>query len=133
MNYWLLKSEPESYSWQEMKSDSITEWNGVRNYQARNHMMQMKTGDLAFFYHSGKDKEIVGIVEVIREYYPDSQDPKFVVVDVKYFKDLTIPITLHKIKMHQELMHLPLVRQSRLSVMPIGKKEWEIILKLAGS
>jgi predicted RNA-binding protein with PUA-like domain len=133
MNHWLLKSEPESFSWQDMKRDITTKWDGVRNYQARNYMMQMKPGDKAFFYHSGKDKEIVGIVEIISDYYPDPSDPRFAIVDVKYLKDLNIPVPLQKIKMHHELTHLSLIRQSRLSVMPIGKIEWEILLKLAGS
>lgn len=132
MNYWLLKSEPESYGWHDMKRDNITKWEGVRNFQARNYMMQMKTGDFAFFYHSGKEKQIVGIVEVEQEYYPDPQDPKFVIVDVRYCKDLAKAVSLQKVKMHHELLQLPLVRHPRLSVLPIGKKEWELILKLAG-
>ena len=133
MQYWLIKSEPSSYSWQQMQNDITTCWDGVRNYQARNYMKQMRLKDHAFFYHSGKDKEILGIVEVIKEYYPDHTDKtgQFGMVDVKYFQPLQNPITLKKIKSSKELSNILLIKQSRLSVMPITQSECDIIITLS--
>ena len=133
MKFWLLKSEPSTWSWQSQLSVKKEMWDGVRNYQARNNMMKMKKGDLCFFYHSVNEKQIMGIVEVVREYYPDPTDQtgRFVVIDVKYNKELKKPVTLSEIKLQSELEHLALIKQSRLSVMPIDKKSWNIILKIS--
>ena len=129
-NYWLLKSEPSSWSWNDQKREKITMWDGVRNYQARNNLMKMKTGDLCFFYHSVIEKKIIGIVEVVKEYYLDPTDvtKKFVAVDVKIKSELKNPITLEVIKKIRELKDMPLIKQSRLSVMPITKIEWKTII-----
>lgn len=134
MNYWLIKSEPSTYSWEQMQRDKTTHWNGVRNYQAANNLKSMKRGDLAFFYHSNEGKEIVGIVEVVKESYPDpsDKDGKFVMVDVKAGKSLKEPVTLAAIKSHSALKTMALVRQSRLSVCPVTAKEWATICKLGG-
>ena len=133
MNYWLLKSEPSSWSWNDQIRDNITMWDGVRNYQARNNLMMMKRGDLCFFYHSVSEKQIIGIVEVCKEFYIDPTDitKKFVAVDVKLKKQLKKTVTLEQIKNKKELSNLPLIKQSRLSVMKIMKKEWKIIIKMA--
>ena len=132
MAYWLVKSEPETWSWNDQVKAGVTFWDGVRNYQARNNMQAMKTGDQAFFYHSGKERAIVGIVEIVKEFYPDPSDEsgKFGMVDVKMKKALTEPVTLAQIKAEPSLEDIALVRQSRLSVMPIKEDEWNTILKL---
>ena len=129
MRFWLLKSEPLSWSWKNQLTEKVTMWDGVRNYQARNNLMKMKENDLCFFYHSVKEKRIMGIVSVIREYYPDPTDDsnRFVVVDVKNKRTLKKPVTLESIKNEKKLSHLALIRQSRLSVMPIDKKSWNLI------
>ena len=131
--YWLLKSEPSTWSWQDQSKVKKDMWDGVRNYQARNNLMQMKKGDLCFFYHSVNEKKIVGIVKVVKEHYPDPTDKskKFVVVDVAKYKTLKYPVSLEKIKNVTKLSHLALIKQSRLSVMPIDKKSWEIIIKMS--
>ena len=131
--YWLLKSEPSTWSWQDQSKVKKDMWDGVRNYQARNNLMQMKRGDLCFFYHSVNEKQIVGIVKVVKEHYPDPTDKskKFVVVDVAKYKTLKYPVSLEKIKNVTKLSHLALIKQSRLSVMPIDKKSWEIIIKMS--
>ena len=135
MNYWLLKSEPDVWSIdQQIKSgEKGSMWDGVRNYQAANNLRKMKKGDLCFFYHSNIGKEIVGIVKVIREAYPDPTDKskKFVAVQVRFEKKLSQPVTLENIKKTKELKDLPLIKQSRLSVMPIGTKYWKIILNMS--
>ncbi len=133
MKYWLLKSEPETWSWENQKKVKKEMWDGVRNYQARNNLMKMSKGDLCFFYHSVKEKKIIGIVEVVKEYYQDPTDKseKFVVVDVKAKKELKNPVTLEMIKNKKKLNHLALIKQSRLSVMPIDKNSWNIILFMA--
>jgi len=133
MKYWLLKSEPSTWSWSDQCATKKEMWDGVRNYQARNNLMQMKKGDLCFFYHSVKEKKIIGIVKVVKEHYPDPTDKtnKFVVVDVSKYKTLKFPVTLEKIKQNKKLFNLALIKQSRLSVMPIDKKSWNIILKLS--
>lgn len=132
MAYWLVKSEPDVWSWDDHVKKGIEKWDGVRNYQAANNMKAMKKGDRAFFYHSNIGKEIVGIVEVVREAYPDptSPTPHFVLVDFKAVKPLKTPVTLKQIKDHPALQDTALIRQSRLSVMPITKEEWKIILDL---
>ena len=132
MNFWLIKSEPETWSWDDQIKSITTEWDGVRNYQARNNLKKMKKGDLCFFYHSGKERRIMGIVSVTKESYPDPTDKKsvFVMVNVKKHKTLNNPINLSEIKKNKKLQHLSLIKQSRLSVMPIDSKSWSIILKI---
>ena len=134
MKYWLLKSEPSTWSWDDQIKEKITMWDGVRNYQARNNLMSMKVNDLCFFYHSVNEKKIVGIVSITKEHYTDPTDKtkKFVAVDVKTKKTLKNPITLKQIKKEKKLSHLALVKQSRLSVMPIDKISWDLICKLGG-
>jgi len=135
MNYWLLKSEPDVWSIDQQiesgKKGSM--WDGVRNYQAANNLRKMKKGDLCLFYHSNIGKEIVGIVKVIRESYPDPTDrsKKFVAVQVRFEKKLSQPVTLENIRKTEELKDLPLIKQSRLSVMPIDTKYWKIILNMS--
>ena len=132
MKYWLLKSEPSMWSWNDQIKEKITMWDGVRNYQARNNLMSMRVNDLCFFYHSVNEKKIVGIVSVLKEHYIDPTDKtkKFVAVDIKTKKTLKNPITLEQIKKEKKLSHLALVKQSRLSVMPIDKISWDLICKL---
>ena len=134
MNYWLLKSEPDVWSIdQQIKAGKKgAPWDGVRNYQAANNLKSMKKGDLCFFYHSNIGKEIVGIVEVIKKAYPDKTDHsgRFVAVTVKFVKKLSKPVTLENIKKIKELSHLSLIKQSRLSVMPIDSKSWKILNKM---
>ena len=129
MQYWLIKSEPNTWSWNDQTRLKTTMWDGVRNYQARNNLMKMKVGDLCFFYHSMIGKEILGIVIVTKEHYPDPTDKtnKFVVVDVTYKKTFKNPITLKYIKDNKKLQSMPLIKQSRLSVMPVDKKSWKLI------
>ena len=134
MKYWLMKSEPSTWSWNDQIKEKIAMWDGVRNYQARNNLMSMRANDLCFFYHSVNEKKIVGIVSVTKEHYTDPTDntKKFVAVDVKTKKSLKNPITLKQIKKEKKLSHLALVKQSRLSVMPIDKTSWRLICKLGG-
>ena len=133
MKYWLIKSEPGTWSWEDQKKAKVTMWDGVRNYQARNNLKEMKKNDLCFFYHSVTEKSIVGIVKVVKEYYPDPTDitERFVVVDVKATKKLKNPVSLYQIKENSKLKDIALVKQSRLSVMPLKKTEWEIIIKMS--
>ena len=132
-NYWLLKSEPSTWSWQDQVKNKIDMWDGVRNYQARNNLMKMKKGDLCFFYHSVSEKSIIGIVKVVKENYQDPTDKtnKFVAVDVKAKEKLKNPVTLEKIKSTKSLSNLPLIKQSRLSVMELKKSEWNTIIKMS--
>ena len=131
MQYWLLKSEPNVWSIKQQKKAGFkgADWDGVRNYQAANNLKKMKKGDLCFFYHSNIGKEIVGIVEVIKEAYLDKTDKsgRFVAVTVRFKKKLSNPVTLEDIKKNKELSHLSLIKQSRLSVMPIDSKSWKIL------
>ena len=135
MKYWLMKSEPDVWSIDQQKKTGIkgAPWDGVRNYQAAKNLKSMKKGDLCFFYHSNIGKEIVGIVEVIKEAYLDKTDKsgRFVAVTVKFKDKLPKPVTLENIKNNKELSHLGLIKQSRLSVMPIDSKSWKIILKMS--
>ena len=135
MQYWLLKSEPDvwSISSQRKAGSKGVAWDGVRNYQARNNLNKMKKGDLCFFYHSNIGKEIVGIVEVIKEAYLDKTDKsgRFVAVTVKFMKKLNNPVKLENIKKNKQLSHLSLIKQSRLSVMPIDSKSWKILNKMS--
>ena len=134
MQYWLIKSEPYKWSWDMHARKGVEHWDGVRNYQASNNMKAMKTGDRAFFYHSNEGKEIVGIVEVAREYYPDHTDPKgrFGMVDFRALEPLKNPVTLARIKADPKLADMALLKQSRLSVSPVTKTEWDYILSLSG-
>ncbi|MEX0694461.1 MAG: EVE domain-containing protein [Rhodospirillales bacterium] len=134
MQYWLVKSEPESWSWADQVRVGVEGWNGVRNYQAANNMKAMKLGDRAFFYHSVKEKSIVGIVEVVREYYPDASDPsgRFVMVDFKAVKPVPKPVSLADIKGEPRLAGLALLKQSRLSVVPIDAASWKIMSAMGG-
>ena len=133
MKYWLLKSEPDAWSWDNQVKEGASMWDGVRNYQARNNLKEMKKNDLCFFYHSVTERSIVGIVKVVKEYYPDPTDKtdRFVVVDVKAIKKLKNPVSLDQIKENKKLKNIALIKQSRLSVMPIKKIEWEEIIKLS--
>ena len=134
MNYWLMKSEPNVWSIDQQKKSGNkgAPWDGVRNYQAAKNLKNMKKGDLCFFYHSNIGKEIVGIVEVIREFYSDKTDQsgRFVAVTVKFVKKLNKSISLQEIKKNKQLSHLSLIKQSRLSVMPIDSKSWKILNKM---
>jgi predicted RNA-binding protein with PUA-like domain len=134
MAYWLVKSEPSSYSWEQMVKDGRTFWSGVRNFQASRNLKAMKKGDRALFYHSGDDKAIVGIVEIVKEYYPDHTDDsgKFGMVDVKAGMAMKTPVTLAAIKAEAKLKDLQLVRQSRLSVVPIDDASWRLICAMGG-
>ena len=133
MQYWLLKSEPEAWSWSMQVKAGRAMWDGVRNYQARNNLKKMNKGDLCFFYHSVSERSIVGIVKVVKEFYIDPTDDtnKFVAVDVKALKKLKKPVSLDQIKKTKILQNIPLIKQSRLSVMELKKVEWEIILKMS--
>ena len=131
-SFWIVKQEPSQYIWKQFEIDRETYWDGVRNYQARNNLKNMKKGDNLLFYHSVVGKEIVGIAEVTREAYPDptTDDERWVVVDLKPIKPFKVPVTLEEIKTHKELSEIALIKQARLSVMPITKKEFQILLKL---
>ena len=133
MKYWLLKSEPDAWSWDNQVKEGASMWDGVRNYQARNNLKEMKKNDLCFFYHSVTERSIVGIVKVVKEYYPDPTDKteRFVVVDVKATKKLKNPLNLDQIKENIKLPDIARVKQSRLSVMPLKKTEWDIIIKMS--
>jgi predicted RNA-binding protein with PUA-like domain len=133
MAYWLVKSEPFKWSWDQQVDKGVEHWDGVRNYQASNNMKAMKIGDRAFFYHSNKGLEIVGIVEVVKEYYPDHTDPKgrFGMVDFKAIEPMPAPVTLKEIKANDALADIALVRQSRLSVCPIKDREWAEIMRMS--
>ena len=136
MRYWLFKSEPDVFGWDHVgaKGDQGEEWDGVRNYQARNFMREMKLGDRGLFYHSNIGKEAVGIVEVIAEAHPDSKaaDPKWECVDVKAIKPLPRPVSLDQAKSEPRLKDMVLVNNSRLSVQPVTEAEWKVVMELAG-
>jgi predicted RNA-binding protein with PUA-like domain len=134
MSYWLIKSEPFKYSWDQFVADKQTHWDGVRNYAARNNLRAMKNGDKAFFYHSNEGLEIVGIAKVIKEYYqdPTTDDEAWVVVDFAPVKKLKKPVSLAQMKMEKRLANMDLLRLGRLSVGRVTDEEWEIIMKMAG-
>ena len=134
MAYWLMKSEPETYPWDELVAEGRDYWDGVRNHQAANNMKAMKVGDRAFFYHSGKAREIVGVMAVVKEYYPDPTDPsgRFGMVDVAPVKPLETPVSLARIKADPRLGDLALVRQSRLSVAPVSERQWAVLCAMGG-
>ena len=134
MKYWLMKSEPDVWSITQQKKAGVkgVPWDGVRNYQARNNLKKMRVGDLCFFYHSNIGKEIVGIVKVTKKAFPDKTDKKkrFVAVQVRFVEEFKVPISLEKIKKTRAISHLPLIKQSRLSVMPVDYKSWKIICNM---
>ena len=134
MAYWLLKSEPSAYSWDQLVKDKRTNWSGVRNFQAAANLKAMKKGDRAFFYHSGEGKDIVGVAEIVKEAYPDTTDKsgRFVMVDVIPVEPVKTPVSLATIKATPALKNMPLVRLSRLSVSPVSAEEWRAIAKMAG-
>ena len=134
MAYGLFKSEPGAWSWDDQVRDGVAEWDGVRNYQANNNMLAMRLGDKAFFYHSVNEKRIVGVIEVVKEHYLDPTDRsgRFGMVDVKAVRAVKTPVTLADMKANPRLENLALLRQSRLSVAPVGDREWKIICAMAG-
>ncbi len=131
--YWLVKQEPETYSWDDLVRDGRTDWSGVRNFQARNNLRQMKTGDSVLFYHSGDSKSVVGIAEVVKAGYPDptADDEQWIAVDIKPLKALKKSVPLADIRANAKLANLLLVRQSRLSVMPVSKEDFQTIVSMA--
>ncbi len=134
MSHWLVKSEPATYSWEQLQKDKQTTWDGVRNYAARIHLKAMKKGDEVFFYHSNEGTSIVGIAKVSKEFFqdPTTEDEAWVAVELKPFKKLKNPVSLEIIKKDKRLANMALVRIGRLSVQPVSDEEWEIILKMAG-
>ncbi len=134
MNFWLIKSEPFKYSWEQFEKEGQTFWDGVRNYAARNNLRAMKKGDLAFWYHSNEGMEIVGIAKVVKEAYqdPTTEDPAWLVVDFKPYKKLKKPVTLVQMKADKRLANMDLVRLGRLSVGAVREEEWKIVMEMAG-
>ena len=134
MAYWLMKSEPGEWSWEDQLIENPAEWDGVRNHQASNNMKAMKVGDMACFYHSGKDRQIVGVVKIVKEYYPDHTDAsgRFGMVDVEAVKSLQTPVSITEIKARSEFSEFLLVRNSRLSVMPVEPNHWKLICEMGG-
>jgi predicted RNA-binding protein with PUA-like domain len=134
MNHWLVKSEPEAFSWDQQVANGVEPWTGVRNHTARQNLKAMKLWDRAFFYHSGKSKDIVGVVEVVREAYPDptAKEGPWLCVDVKTVAPMPKPVTLAAIKADAKFADFVLVRQSRLSVMPVSKPHWDRICRMGG-
>ena len=134
MAYWLIKSDPDTYGWPQMLRDGRTNWDGVRNYQASNNLKAMKTGDRALFYHSGGETAVVGIAEVVKEFHADPNDEtgRFGMVDVKAAGAMKAPVTLAQIKAEPRLKDLALLRQGRLSVVPIDDKSWKLICAMGG-
>ena len=130
MAYWILRSEPDAYSWDDLVRDGATEWNGVRNYTARNFLKDMQPGDQALFYHSNTEKAAVGIMEITRAWQPDGDDGKWASVAVKPVRKLARPVTLADIKAEPRLAALEMVRQSRLSVTPVRDAEWAVLLEM---
>jgi predicted RNA-binding protein with PUA-like domain len=131
MAHWLMKSEPHVYSWGDLVRDGGTEWDGVRNNAARLHLRAMKTGDTAFFYHSGEDRQIVGVMRIAREGRPDGDDGTWVSVRVEPLEPLAVPVTLKAIKAEPKLAKMELIRQSRLSVAPVREEEWALVMEMA--
>ena len=134
MSYWLVKSEPSAYSWEQLEKDKQTDWTGVRNYAARNHLKSMKKGDEVFFYHSNEGLEIVGIAKVSKEAYrdPTTDEPAWVAVELKPYKKIKKSVSMEEIKKDKRLKDMALVRIGRLSVQPVTDKEWNVIMELAG-
>ncbi len=134
-SYWLMKSEPNKYSWQDLVGDGRTRWDGIRNHQAAIYLRSMRLGDLGLFYHSNVGLEVVGVVEVVKEFYPDPTDPtgRFVAVDVAPRHALATPVTLARMKANPALCDLPMFRQFRLSLVPVRPAEWATIMEMAGA
>ena len=130
MNYWLVKQEPKAYSFGDLLKDGKTDWTGVRNFQARNNLRAMKIGDKVFFYHSGAEKAVVGLSEISREAFPDPTDENWIAVEIEPVKKLEKSVTLDQIKAEKSLENIALIKQSRLSVMPLTKVEFEKILEI---
>ena len=131
MNYWLMKSEPSTYSWDDLVRDKKTTWDGVRNFQARNNLKAMKKGDMVFFYHSMDDKAVVGIGKISKEFFEDPKDANWVAVEVSADKKLKNPVTLAQIKADKRLSDMTLVKSSRLSVQPVKREEFDRVLELS--
>jgi len=131
MNYWLLKSEPGTFSWDDLVRDKKTGWDGVRNFQARNNLKAMKKGDMAFFYHSMDEKSVVGIAKITKESYPDPKDNEWVAVEIAPVKKLKKPVTLAQIKADKRLTDMVLVKSSRLSVQPVKAEEFDLVISLS--
>ena len=132
MNYWLVKQEPAAYSFDDLMRDGRTDWTGVRNFQARNNLRAMRTGDRVLFYHSVSEKSVVGTAEVSREEFPDPSDEKWIAVEIKPVEKLAKPVSLDQIKSEKSLANIALLKQSRLSVVPLTREEFETILKISG-
>ena len=134
MNHWLMKSEPDTYGWKTLVADKRTNWDGVRNPQATNNLKAMKKGDRAFFYHSGEERAVVGVCEIVKEYYPDPRDKsgRFGMVDVAPVEPVKTPVTLAAVKADSRFADFLLVRQSRLSVMPVNEAQWKLICAMGG-
>lgn len=133
MNYWLVKTEPDTFSWDDLIRDKKAVWDGVRNFQARNNLKGMKKGDLAFFYHTGDEKAIVGIGKIVKEGYPEPQDKDWLAVDIEPDRKLKNPVTLAQIKADKRLANMVLVKASRLSVQPVRPEEFDLILALSNT
>ncbi len=133
MNYWIVKSDPDSYSWQDLKKDKKTDWDGVRNYQARNNLKEMKIGDLVLIYESISTKDLVGISKVTKEHFPDptTDDDRWIAVELEAFEELENPINLKEIKDTEELQNIALIKQARLSVMPVSREEFDKIIAMS--
>lgn len=133
MKFWLVKQEPSQYSWEQLVKDKKTYWDGVRNYQARNNLKLMKKGDHVLFYHSVTGKEIVGVAKVSKEFYPDptTDDDRWVVIDIVPVQTLKSPVSLEAVKLNPKLESIPLVKQSRLSVMPLSKSDFKLLMKMS--
>ena len=131
MNYWLLKTEPDTYSWDDLTKDKKTVWDGVRNFQARSHLKAMQKGDLVFVYHTGDEKAVIGLARVEKEHYPDPKDKDWVVIEISPVKKLKKPVTLTQIKADKRLKNMVLVRASRLSVQPVAADEFDIVTGLS--
>lgn len=131
MNHWLMKTEPSTYSWEDLMRDKKTGWDGVRNYQARNNLKAMKKGDLVFIYHSMDDKAIVGIAKITKENYPDPKDNEWVAVEIAPIKKLKKPVTLAQIKADKRFTNMALVKSSRLSVQPVRAEEFDLVIALS--
>ena len=131
MNYWLMKTEPGTFSWDDLVRDKKAVWDGVRNFQARNNLKAMKKGDLAFIYHSMDDKAIIGIAEITREHFPDPKDKDWAAVEIKPIKKLKNPVNLSTIKQEKQLVNMVLVNNSRLSVQPVRKEEFDLVIGMS--
>lgn len=131
MNYWLVKTEPETYSWDDLVRDKKTVWDGVRNFQARNNLKAMKKGDVVFIYHSGDDKAVIGMAKIVKDAYPDPKDKDWVVVEIGAEKKLKKAVALSQIKSVKKLSNMVLVRSSRLSVQPVQEDEFNVVIELS--